>query len=217
VEGRASSRPVRRYTRAVLEALITRYGYLAVLGLLLAAGVGVPIPEEPTQLGAGALAHQGYLSIGPAVAVCWGGIVAGDLAWFLLARRHGPALLARPAVRRLLTGERRARIEAHLSRHAFLTVMVARHLSGLRLPAFALAATHGVSRTTFLAADALSALLSVPLVVAAGYAGAHHLAAVRAELRWVELAALGLAALAGLGWVAIRRLRGRRSVGPPPP
>jgi membrane protein DedA with SNARE-associated domain len=195
----------------VLEALLIRYGYLAVLALLLGAGVGVPIPEEPTQLGAGALAHQGYLSLGPAIAVCWGGIVAGDLAWFLLARRHGPALLARPALQRLLTPARRVRIESHLARHAFLTVMVSRHLSGLRLPAFALAATHGVRRTTFLAADALSALLSVPLVVGAGYLGAHHLAQVRGELRWVELSALGLAALAGVAWLVVHRLRARRA------
>lgn len=205
----------------MLEGLLARYGYLAVLGLLLAAGLGVPVPEEPTQLGAGALAHQGYLSLGPAIAVCWLGIVAGDLAWFLLARRHGPALLARPAVRRLLTPARRARIEAHLERHAFLTVMVSRHLSGLRLPAFALAATHGVRRSTFLAADALSALLSVPLVVGAGYLGAHHLAAVRAELRWVELAVLGLLAAAGLVWMVVRGLRSRRLPrapgGAPPP
>lgn len=194
----------------MLEALLARYGYLAVLGLLLAAGLGVPVPEEPTQLGAGALAQQGYLSLGPAIAVCWGGIVAGDLAWFLLARRHGPAVLARPALQRLLTPARRARIESHLARHAFLTVMVARHLSGLRLPAFALAATHGVRRTTFLAADALSALVSVPLVVAAGYLGANHLAEVRAELRWVELSALGLLVAAGVAWVAVRWRRARR-------
>jgi membrane protein DedA with SNARE-associated domain len=143
--------------------------------------------------------------------VCWGGIVAGDLAWFLLAERHGPKLLARPSLQRLLTPVRRARIEAHLARHAFLTVMVARHLSGLRLPAFALAATHGVRRTTFLAADALSALVSVPLVVSVGYLGAHHLAKARTELRRAELIALGVAAGAGLAFYGFIRLRAWRA------
>lgn len=194
----------------MLESLISRYGYLAVLGLLLAAGMGAPIPEEPVQLGAGALASQGLLSFFPAMVICWVGIVAGDLAWFSLAKRHGPRLLARPSLQRILTASRRARLEAHLARHAFLTVMLARHLSGLRLPAFALAATHGVRRSTFVVADALSALASVPLVVSVGYLGAHQLARARADLRRVELTVLGVAAVVGLAWFALARLRARR-------
>jgi membrane protein DedA with SNARE-associated domain len=145
------------------------------------------------------------------VVICWVGIVAGDFAWFSLARRHGPRLLARPALTRLLTADRRTRIESHLARHAFLTVLVARHLSGLRLPAFALAATHGVRRRTFLLADALSALVSVPLVVSFGYLGAHELAAAKAGLRRLELCALGAAAAAVLVGYSLRRFRSRHA------
>jgi len=110
----------------------------------------------------------------------------------------------------VLTPERRARVEAHLARHAFLTVMVSRHLSGLRLAAFALAATHGVRRRTFLAADALSALASVPLVVSAGYLGAHHLSRVRSEIRTAELAILALAVVAAVIALVVRRVRRAR-------
>jgi membrane protein DedA with SNARE-associated domain len=194
----------------VIESLLTRFGYFAVFGLLLCAGVGIPVPEEPTQLAAGVLSSQGYLLLVPAMATCWAGIVMGDLLWFRLARRLGPSVLERRAVRRVLTPERRARVEAHLARHAFWTVFVSRHLSGLRLPAFALAATHGVRTRTFLLADGLSALVSVPLVVSLGYLGAQHLAAVRADLRRVELAVLGAVALAVVVFLVARRLRARR-------
>lgn len=195
----------------MLDGLLARFGYLAILALLTGAGLGVPFPEEPTQLAAGALAQRGFLSLGPVMAVCWGGIVLGDFLWFLLARRVGPSVLDRRPLRRLLTPDRRARLERHLARHAFLTVMVCRHLSGLRLAAFALVATHGVRRRTFVAADALSAAVSVPLVVSAGYLGALHLAQVRAELRRVELAVLAAVALAAVVVVIVRRLRASRA------
>ena len=194
----------------MIEGFLSRYGYMAALGLLLGAGVGLPFPEEPTQLATGVLAERGVLSLGPAIAVCWFGIVAGDLAWFLLARRLGPSVLERRALRKVLTPERRARVEAHLARHAFLTVMISRHLSGLRLAAFALAATHGVRRRTFVIADGLSALISVPLVVSAGYLGAHHLGEVRSDIRRVELGILALLALAIVVALVVRRVRRAR-------
>jgi membrane protein DedA with SNARE-associated domain len=194
----------------VIEELLSRYGHLAIFLLLFGAGVGVPLPEEPTQLAAGALAGQGLLGYLPAMVTCWLGIASGDLAWFLLAQRHGEAVLSRRAVQRILTSERRRKVEAHLSRHAFLTVMISRHLSGLRLAAFALAATHGVRWRTFLVADGLSALISVPLVVSAGYLGAHHLAAVHGALRRIELGVLAVAVVGGLTFLAVRRWRRSR-------
>jgi membrane protein DedA with SNARE-associated domain len=82
----------------------------------------------------------------------------------------------------------------------------------MRLAAFALAATHGVRLRTFLFADGLSALISVPIMVSAGYLGAHHLAEVRSDIRRVELAVLAVVAVAIAAILLVRRLRrGRRS------
>ncbi len=200
----------------MIEAFLSRYGYLAAFGLLVGAGVGVPFPEEPTQLAMGVLAQRGLVSFVPAMATCWAGIVVGDFLWFLITRRLGPLALERTALRRVLTPSRRARIEAHLARHAFLTVLVSRHLSGLRLAAFALAATHGVRRRTFLLADALSALASVPLVVSAGYLGAHHLTRVRSDVRTAELLILALVVVGVVAALIVRRVRRPRESGATP-
>jgi membrane protein DedA with SNARE-associated domain len=203
----------------VLERLLSQFGYLAVIGLLLAAGVGIPVPEEATQLAAGVAAHQGWLRLPLAIAACWFGIVAGDLVWFQLARRHGDRLLSSRPVARVLTPERRARVEAHLARHAFLTVAVARHTSGLRLGAFALAATHGVRTRTFVLADGLSALVSVPLVVSLGYLFSQHISAVHRDLRRVELGIVAAVVVGVTVLVVRRRRRGAapsRPEAPPP-
>jgi membrane protein DedA with SNARE-associated domain len=191
--------------------MLARYGLVAAFILLTAAGTGVPIPEEPTQLGAGALAQRGAFPLAAAIAVCWTGILAGDFLWFAIARRLGPRVLELRPIRRLLTPERRVKIEAHLRKRGFLTVVVARHLSGLRLPIFALAATHGVGWRTFMLADALSALASVPLVVTAGYLGARHLGRVEAHVRRLEIGALVVVVAAALAVILFRQLRRGRS------
>lgn len=194
-----------------MASLFARFGYVAVLGALLVAGVGVPIPEELTQLTAGVLSHEGFLDLRIAIPVVWVGIVAGDTALFLLARRAGPSVLAWRPVARHLTPSRREKLERHFARHAFLTVAIARHTGGVRFPAFALAGATGVRLSTFVAADGLSAMISVPLVVGAGYVFWHHVGHARREIRLLELAILALAGLAIAIAVRLRRRRRARA------
>jgi membrane-associated protein len=121
------------------------------------------------------------------------GIVAGDALLFAIARRHGPKALRARLVARVLTEERRRALDDHFARHAFVTVAVARHMGGVRVAAFALAGVSGVPLRTFLLADALSALVSVPVVVGAGYLFSEHLSQVKRDLRIVELTLLAIA------------------------
>ncbi len=173
----------------MVQRLLEHFTYAALFALLVGAGVGLPFPEELTQLTAGFLARTGRIAFWPAAAVTWAGILLGDYLLFRLGRRHGPRILESRPIARLLTPSRRRFIEKHFSRHAFLTIMAGRHASGLRLPTFALAGMSGVSTGTFLLADALSALLSVPLVVGLGWLFAENLKVARRDLREVELAA----------------------------
>jgi membrane protein DedA with SNARE-associated domain len=192
-----------------MQGFLEHFGYAAILAALLAGGLGVPIPEELTQLTAGVLAAQGVLGLRATLATVWVGIVAGDALLFWLARRHGPWVLRSRFVARVLTEERRQALERHFARHAFLTVAVARHMGGVRIAAFALAGTHGVPLRTFLLADALSALVSVPFVVGAGYLFSQHLAQVRRDLRAIELTVLALVLLVAAGVWLRRRQRAR--------
>ena len=192
----------------MLLRLLSHFGYVAITGLLIAGGVGMPVPEEILQLTTGYLARRGILELAPALAAAYGGIVAGDFLLFLIAQRHGDRLLARPSVARLLTPKRRAALEGHFARHAFLTIVVARHLSGFRVPTYILAATHEVRALTFLAADALSALLSVPLVVTLGYLFAARLEEVKKRVHEVEIGLVLLAVVLTVVYVALKRRAG---------
>ena len=194
----------------MLQDLLGHFTYAAVFGLLVAGGLGVPVPEELVQLTSGYLARRGILSLLPTMVVAWAGIVVGDYLLFRLGRSHGPRILDSRHVARVLTPGRRAFIERHLASHSILTIVVARHASGLRLPVFALAGASGVRSATFLLADGLSALASVPLVVGAGWYFAGHVQELKQRVRWVEIALL-LTVAAGAGiWVLLARRRERR-------
>ncbi len=204
----------------MLISLVSEFGYLAITAMLVAGGMGAPVPEELIQLTVGYLARRGVLHFAPALVAAYLGIVAGDLLFFQFARRHGPKLLASRKVSRVLTPSRRALLERHFSRHAFLTIVVARHTSGFRLAAYALAAMHGVRPATFLLADAFSALLSVPLVVSLGYLFAAHIEEVKKRVHEVELALAVAVILIGAAIVFVKWWRGRalnRSASPDPP
>lgn len=189
-----------------VEAFLAHFGYAALLAALLAGGVGVPVPEELTQLSAGFLVSHGIFELRFALVTIWVGIVAGDALLFALARRHGPAALRAKLVARVLTDERRRALERHFARHAFLTVAIARHMGGVRVAAFALAGASGVRLRTFLLADGLSALVSVPVVVGAGYLFSEHLSQVRRDLRAIELTVLAVGLLvAGVLWLRHRQ------------
>ncbi len=190
----------------MVRGLLEHFTYAAIFGLLVGAGVGLPFPEELTQLTAGFLARTGRIAFWPAVAVTYGGILLGDYLLFRLGRRHGPRLLESRAVARLLTPSRRRFIEGHFSRHAFLTIMVGRHASGFRLLAFALAGTSGVPTRIFVLADGLSALLSVPLVVGLGWLFASNLERARRNLREMEMGAAAVLVIAiAITWLWRRR------------
>ena len=199
------------YRRAVIQSLLAHFGHLALFGLLVLGGLGVPVPEEILQLTAGYLARRGVLQFWPTVAAAWLGIVVGDGMFFLVARRHGPRLLESRQVGRWLTPRRRAFLERHFARHAVLTIMVARHASGFRLPAYALAAVHGVGLRTFLLADGLSALASVPLVVWLGWFFAGHIEQLKRDLHEAELlVAAGVVVLLAAWWI-LRSVQARRA------
>jgi membrane protein DedA with SNARE-associated domain len=88
-------------------------------------------------------------------------------------------------------------------------VVVGRHASAIRFAVFALAGASGVRPSTFILADALSALVSVPLVVGAGWLFWDHLSDASRGVRLVELAVL-VALAAGVGVaVLVRRRRAR--------
>ena len=98
----------------------------------------------------------------------------------------------------------------HYARHGFLTVVVGRHTPMLRAPIFFLAGASRVPLWKFLLADALSAAVTVPIVVYLGLKGGEHLDDIRAVLHRVQWGlAAAVALVVALIWLLRRRAKSR--------
>lgn len=157
-------------------------GYLAVFGLLLAAGFGFPLPEDVPLIAGGVLAwlaspleevtlrtmlaDRGFQAM---VAVGMAGILVGDSIIYLAGRRLGRRVAEVWPFRKMITPEKLERVERLLRQRGKVVVMVARFLPGLRAPTYFTVGHSRVPFWEFLLFDGLAALLSAPLWVALGF------------------------------------------------
>ncbi len=157
-------------------------GYLAVFGLLLAAGFGFPLPEDVPLIAGGVLAwlaspletvtlrtmlaDRGFQVM---VAVGMSGILVGDSVIYLAGRRLGRRVAEVWPFRKMITPEKLERVERLLRQRGKVVVMVARFLPGLRAPTYFTVGHSRVPFWEFLLFDGLAALLSAPLWVALGF------------------------------------------------
>jgi len=193
-----------------LAEFLAKYTYPAMLVLLAAAGVGVPISEDLTLLLAGALAGDGVTRFWPTLIAGYLGVLLGDVLIHHWGAKLGPAAYQHPRVSKHLSAKRRERLRAHFQKHGFLTVVVGRHTPVLRAPVFFLAGASGVPLWKFLLADGLSAAVTVPIVVSLGYYFGDHLQDVRRMLHGIEWAVGAVILLAvGILWLVRRRIQAR--------
>lgn len=181
-------------------------GYFAVLGGLLACGLGVPIPEDIILISGGLFAaHNGH-GVWPMMAVGLLGILLGDSIVYAMGRRLGPVIAARTPLRHWLSPQRLARVDALFERHGEKILIGARFMPGVRAVAYFSAGNSRVPYWKFVFYDGVAALVSAPLWVYLGYVFGHDVVEwARRSQRSLLLFALALVAL----WLVYRFIRRR--------
>jgi membrane protein DedA with SNARE-associated domain len=140
-----------------------QYGYLGVFLTLLAAGFGVPIPEELPVLTAGIMVGHAdtelrwYIMLPVVIA----GVVLGDTVLYGMGRIFGRRLLDIGVIRRRLPYEKQEKIEKNFAEHGIYVLLGARMLPGIRAWVFIMAGVLKVPMAQFVLADAIYA---IPLV-----------------------------------------------------
>ena len=210
-------------SEAALQFLLESGSYGIVFAGLIAAGLGVPITEDVYLIASGVLAERGVVWLPGIFAVCWVGVVIGDVLIFTIARRLGTAAYRRKVFARLMPPERRRRVERLMERRGGLIIFGARFVAGVRMPIFAIAGVHGMGLARFLAWDIAALCLSAPIVFGLGYFFSDQVTAVLEGLasarHYVLLIVLGALALAIFVYALARYFRGARrtSGGEDPP
>jgi len=151
-----------------LDLYFGRFHYLAPFIALLLCGVGLPIPEEVTLLGAGFLLFQGKGSFPVMIGVCSAAILIGDSVPFWLGRHYGMRALEIRWVRRILHPERFAKLEQRFREHGNWATFACRFFAGVRIPGYFVAGTMRMSYPRFLLLDALGVAISVPISIYLG-------------------------------------------------
>lgn len=159
---------------------VTTFGLFIALVL---TGFGVPLPEDLILITGGVLAHQGVTRLGWMVPILYLGVLSGDFLIYSFGRQFGETVLQHPHFVRLLTPERRARIERYFARYGTCTVFLVRHIAVLRAPTYVIAGAMKLPRWQFLFWDGLAALISVPVVIGLGYLFADHIDVLQQDLR----------------------------------
>ncbi len=148
-----------------LSGIFGRFHYLAPFLVLLLCGLGLPLPEEVSLIGAGILLYQGEVEFVPMVLVCAAAILLGDSVPYWVGRHWGPRAFRIRPIRRILHPERFARLEQRFREHGNWAAFVCRFLPGARLPGYFVAGSLGMSYPRFLMLDTLGVVISVPISI----------------------------------------------------
>ncbi len=183
----------------VLHLLIAHraLAYPLVLGLLLACGLGLPLPEDVALVTGGYLTFAGAANLWVMLAVALVGILGGDLLVYAAGRRYGQRLAHTHWLHRHLTDAKLRKVEGYFARHGEGIVFAARFLPGIRVVTYFSAGATELRPWKFLLFDAAAACISAPFWLLTGRSFGKHL---QESLAWVEhtrFIILGVAAAVG--------------------
>lgn len=164
--GNADADRTARAAESFHREMVMADGSTAVVFFLIIA-LATFVSEDLTCLTAGALAGQGQISLGLAIAACAVGIFVGDMLLYFAGRFFGRRAVSRAPVRWFVSENSLARGAAWLNRNGLNAVFLSRLTPGLRLPVYFAA---GMLKTNFLrfaSFFAIAAFIWTPILVGA--------------------------------------------------
>jgi membrane protein DedA with SNARE-associated domain len=162
---------VEHLLTSLFESVGSGFSYALVLGILLACGVGLPVPEDVSLVLGGSLVYQGKAQLLWMMLTGYAGIIMGDSLMFMLGRRFGSKMGVKQTglLARIITPAKRARVEELFKKHGEKVVMIARFLPGVRAPTYFTAGSVGMKYSHFIFFDSVAALASAPIFVYLGF------------------------------------------------
>jgi membrane protein DedA with SNARE-associated domain len=141
--------------------------FFTAFGMLIAAGIGAPIPEEIPTVAAGVWVGS-HPELGPLrwliLPVCFLGVLISDVLLYGIGRRWGPRLRNTRWAQRLIPPETWTKIEANYHRYGIKVLLLVRWMPAIRSPMFISAGLMKLSLPRFIIADAIAAIFGHTLL-----------------------------------------------------
>ena len=195
----------------MIQQFLGDFGWLAMIGLLLASGFGIPIGEELVNVPAGVFVGNGEMAPVSTFMAAYIGVLGGDFLWFSICRRFGRVLLKRRWFRRFVHPRRLLQAKHQFDRRGAGVLVVARFIPGTRSPALTIAALMRMPWRKFTVVELICCAITTPLQVGIGILIGRGLAG--QSLQTTIFAALGIiagivAVTAIVNWLIAHRRRG---------
>lgn len=175
-----------------VSSIIEQFPYAGLFILLIIGGIGFPFPEDTTLILCGFLISNAVVRPVPALLVVYCGVLIADVFLYFVGKKYGRMIVTHPRFQKIISPEKLSALEDRFNRRGILVILVGRHLVGLRAQIFIVAGVVKMSLTKFLAADAASSLLTIALMVGAGYMGGNSLRVIKRDISRVEHVAIFL-------------------------
>lgn len=158
-----------------IARIVESFPYPGLFMLLIFGSIGFPVPEDAVLLLCGYLISRNIISPIPGFVAVYSGLLVGDFLIYSIGRKYGREIVNHKRFHRIISPERLSKIERKFARFGTLFLLFGRQIWGLRANLFLTAGVMGMPGRTFIITAAAAAILTMSLVVSAGYAGGRYL------------------------------------------
>ena len=144
------------------------YSYPIILIILLACGLGLPVPEDITLVVGGILAAYKITNFWYTVIICLIGVLAGDTIVYLLGRFLGSKILKSKFLSKMIKVRHLAMVRLASFKYGNYLIFFARFMPGVRTPVYFSMGIFKKPFHIFFTIDGIASLISVPVWVYVG-------------------------------------------------
>lgn len=194
---------------------IKEFGPWAMIALLLASGVGIPIGEEVVNIPAGIFVGRGDLAITSTYVAAYVGVLGGDYLWFSICRTLGKRVLHKRWFKKLAHPKKLLQVKHQFDQRGAGVLILARFIPGTRSPALTVAGILHMPWKKFTIIELIMCLVTTSLQVTLGILIGRQIAG--ESLSTTIFTALGVVAgIIALTSIVTWFVSGRRKSGPKP-
>jgi membrane protein DedA with SNARE-associated domain len=190
--------------------VIQHFTYIGIFCLLILGGLGLPFPEDGVLIMSGLLIAHGVIKLAPALLVIYPSLLIADFILYSIGRKYGRMVVDHKRFSKIVSPVTLSRLEGKFTRWGALTVFLGRHFVGFRAPIFLISGVMRISRTKFLIADGLSAIITISITLGLGYLGGNSLMILKGDITRVDYILILSLVMLVAGWIILRYFRDRK-------
>jgi len=190
-------------------SLIQPFPYLGIFLLLILGTLGLPFPEDTTLILSGFLMAQNIIQSLPALFIIYPTLLMTDFLLYWIGKKYGRRVVEHRIFHRIMSLNKLLKFERKFGKWGIWVVFFGRHLLGVRAQIFLAAGVMGMPARKFLLADALSALITMAMMIGIGYFGGSQIQILKENMATVNRVIIFSLILIFLGWSLFRYFRGK--------